>query len=117
MKIFRIILLAIIAASGGHFVEALDMCKTKDDCPLFPHVCRFTFFIATDGQPAPFELTRCGFGVCGNNVNALSGFYTGEEKRVRSEFIEACKEFQVSCSERSRTRVNEQLVKIEKLGR
>eukprot|EP00922_Rhytidocystis_sp_ex-Travisia-forbesii_P067900 GHVS01101088.1.p1 GENE.GHVS01101088.1~~GHVS01101088.1.p1 ORF type:complete len:111 (+),score=10.89 GHVS01101088.1:599-931(+) len=85
MKIFRIILLAIIAASGGHFVEALDMCKTKDDCEKD---CLKEFDVKFGGRH--IDLRNLPLGVCQEDLEKVATFTTEKELLLQYKFGEAC---------------------------
>eukprot|EP00922_Rhytidocystis_sp_ex-Travisia-forbesii_P067911 GHVS01101109.1.p1 GENE.GHVS01101109.1~~GHVS01101109.1.p1 ORF type:complete len:114 (+),score=7.72 GHVS01101109.1:739-1080(+) len=93
MKIFRIILLAIIAASGGHFVEALDhMCEKSDDCN---GNCLWEFQFEIDDDTTSIDLRVHPYGVCEEDIDKLKGFALKKEQLYALHgFIYSCQSYQ-----------------------
>eukprot|EP00922_Rhytidocystis_sp_ex-Travisia-forbesii_P028609 GHVS01041977.1.p1 GENE.GHVS01041977.1~~GHVS01041977.1.p1 ORF type:complete len:114 (+),score=8.14 GHVS01041977.1:93-434(+) len=80
--IFRISLLAIIAAIGGRFVEARKtMCLRNEECTM---LCLMKFGIGQGSVRRDIDLVSIGYGLCQEDLMKLEGL---RERKDLEQFI------------------------------
>eukprot|EP00922_Rhytidocystis_sp_ex-Travisia-forbesii_P067908 GHVS01101106.1.p1 GENE.GHVS01101106.1~~GHVS01101106.1.p1 ORF type:complete len:130 (+),score=14.67 GHVS01101106.1:60-392(+) len=86
------ILLAVIAAMGGHFVEAKStMCTHRRECT---GDCMFTFFVQINGSWSQINTSSRSKGVCQEDLDRLAALESAEGRALSNQFGVACQNYQ-----------------------
>eukprot|EP00922_Rhytidocystis_sp_ex-Travisia-forbesii_P044805 GHVS01066774.1.p1 GENE.GHVS01066774.1~~GHVS01066774.1.p1 ORF type:complete len:132 (-),score=1.73 GHVS01066774.1:351-746(-) len=87
MKI-KIILLAIIAAIGGHFVEGShSMCEGDVDCE---GICLYQFCVKIDGKQVSINLRPRPKGVCQEDLDKMESLKSNDGRFHSNAFGKMC---------------------------